>query len=94
MMITHVHNYDHGEAIPYDATYLHKNIKIEDNVWLGNRIILMGGVTLGEGSIIQAGAVVVNDIPKYAIAGGNPAKVFKYRDIEHYERLKKEGKFH
>lgn len=93
MMITHIHNYDHGEAIPHDDTCLYKNITIEDNVWLGNRVIVLGGVTLGEGSIIQAGAVVVKDIPKNAIAGGNPAKVFKYRDIEHYERLKKAGKF-
>lgn len=36
-----------------------------------------GGVTIGEGAIIQAGSVVVSDIPKYAIAGGSPAKVFK-----------------
>ena len=34
------------------------------------------------------------DIEKYGIAGGHPAKVFKYRDIDHYEKLKKEGKFH
>jgi len=53
-----------------------------------------GNITIGEGAIIQAGSVVVSDIPKYAIAGGDPAKVFKYRDIEHYEKLKKEKKFH
>jgi len=67
---------------------------IEDNVWLGHRVIILGGVTIGEGAIIQAGSVVVKDIPKYAIAGGHPAKVFKYRDIKHYNRLKKEKKFH
>jgi len=54
----------------------------------------LGDVTIGEGAIIQAGSVVVNDIPKYTIAGGHPAKVFKYRDAAHYERLKEEGKFH
>ena len=47
-----------------------------------------------EGAIIQAGSVVVDDIPKYAIAGGHPAEVFKYRDENHYERLKREGEFH
>ena len=36
----------------------------------------------------------INNIPKYGIAGGHPAKTFKYRDINHYEKLKKEGKFH
>jgi acetyltransferase-like isoleucine patch superfamily enzyme len=57
-------------------------------------VIVLGGVSIGEGAIIQAGSVVVKDIPKYAIAGGHPCKVFKYRDIEHYEKLKKERKFH
>ena len=85
MIITDSHNYE-GEAIPYDDS--------EDNVWLGNRVIILPGVTIGEGAIIQAGSVVVNDIPKYGIAGGHPAKVFSSRDKDHYERLKKEGKFH
>jgi len=94
MMITQNHNYDTGTQIPYDEEYICKDITIEDNVWLGHRIIILGGVTIGEGAIIQAGSVVVGDIPKYAIAGGHPAKVFKYRNIEHYNKLKKEKKFH
>lgn len=94
LIITDVHNYDKGKAIPYDDTYIVKDVIIEDNVWLGDRVIILGGVKIGEGAIIQAGSVVVKDIPKYAVAGGHPAKVFKYRDIEHYEKLKKEGKFH
>lgn len=92
-IITDFHNYDKGETIPYDNTYIIKDVIIEDNVWLGVNVMVLGGVRLGEGSIIQAGSVVVKDIPKYAIAGGHPAKVFKYRDIEHYETLKAEEKF-
>ena len=94
LFITQNHNYDRGEAIPYDSLRIHKDIEIGDNVWLGHRVIVLGGVSIGEGAIIQAGAVVVKDIPKYGIAGGNPAKVFKYRDIDHYEMLKKEERFH
>ena len=94
LLITEIHNYDYGETIPYDNTYICKTIIIEDNVWLGDRVIILGGVKLGEGSIIQAGSVVVNDIPKYGIAGGHPARVFKFRDIEHYEKLKKDKKFY
>ena len=95
IMITSYHKYDGGDAIPYDTKEnIDKDIIIEDNVWLGDRVIILGGVKIGEGAIVQAGAVVVKDVPKYAIVGGNPAKVFKYRDIEHYEKLKKEGKFH
>ena len=93
MIITQNHNYDHGAAIPYDDTYELKNVFIEDNVWFGNRVIVVGNITLGEGAIVAAGAVVSKDVPKCAIVGGNPAKVIKYRDIEHYEKLKQEGKF-
>lgn len=92
-IITQIHNYE-GQKIPYDETYICKDVTIEDNVWLGDRVLILGGVTLGEGSIIQAGSVVVTDIPNYAIAGGHPAKVFKNRDIQHYRQLKSEKKFH
>jgi len=94
LVITQNHNYNHGQAIPYDTKYDLKEIIIEDNVWIGSRVIILGNVTIGEGAIIQAGSVVVNDIPKYGIAGGHPAKVFKFRDKEHYEKLKEKGFFH
>lgn len=54
---------------------------------------MLGGITLGEGCIIQAGSVVTSSIPKFAIAGGAPARVFKMRDVAHYERLKADGCF-
>ena len=93
LMICQNHNFDGGTKIPYDDTYIYKDITIEDQVWLGSRVIVLGGVTIGEGAIIQAGSVVVKDIPKYAIAGGHPCKVFNYRDAEHYEKLKAQGLF-
>lgn len=94
LIISQNHNFNHGEKIPYDETYICKDIIIENNVWLGDRVIVLGGITIGEGAIIQAGSVVVSNIPKYAIAGGHPAKVFSNRDVEHYKRLKLENKFH
>lgn len=93
LVITQNHNFDGGNAIPYDSSFIYKDVIIEDNVWIGSRAIILGGVTIGEGSIVQAGSVISADVPKYAIVGGNPAKLFKYRNIEHYEQLKKEGKF-
>lgn len=75
-------------AVPYDHTYICKSIIIEDFVWLGSRVTILPGVRIGEGAIIQAGAVVSCDIPLYAIAGGNPARVFKYRDVDHFKKLK------
>ena len=94
LIITQNHNYNHGQAIPYDSKYDLKEIIIEDNVWIGTRVIILGNVKIGEGAIVQAGSVVVNDIPKYGIAGGHPAKVFKFRDKEHYEKLKEKRYFH
>lgn len=93
LMITDNHNYG-GNSIPYDNSYISKDIIIKENVWLGDRVIILGGITIEEGAIIQAGSVVVKSIPKCAIAGGHPAKVFKYRNVEHYENLKRMGRFH
>ncbi|OFY51436.1 MAG: maltose acetyltransferase [Bacteroidetes bacterium GWF2_41_31] len=94
LVITQNHNYDAGEKIPYDDSLILKKIIIEDNVWLGARVIITGNITIGEGAIIAAGSVVVKDIPKYAIVGGNPAKILKYRDIKHYELLKSKNQYH
>jgi acetyltransferase-like isoleucine patch superfamily enzyme len=91
-IITHVHNYE-GEAIPYDATMINKPVTIEPFVWFGSNVLVLGGVRIGEGAIVQAGAVVVRDVPRCAIVGGNPATVFKTRDVARFERLKAEGKF-
>lgn len=54
-------------------------IVIEDEVWIGYETLILSGVKIGKGAVIAAGSVVVKDIPPYAIAGGNPAKVIKYR---------------
>lgn len=93
-IITQNHNFDHGTAIPYDGTYITKRVTIEDNVWLGDSVIIVGNVTIGEGAIVGAGAVVTKDVPAGAIVGGNPAKLIRYRDMEHYNRLKAERSFH
>jgi len=92
MIITQNHNYE-GEMIPYDNTYVYKNVTIGECVWFGNRVIVTGNVTIGEGAIIAAGSVVCKDVPPLAIVGGNPARVIKYRDQHHYYKLKSEGRF-
>lgn len=93
-IITSFHNYDRGETIPYDRTYIDKDVTIGENVWLGNNVIILGGVTIGEGAIIQAGSVVCKDVPPLAIAGGHPAVPFRYRDSDHYYKLKAEKRFY
>ena len=48
LFLTQIHNYDSGDAIPYDHTVIVKDITIEDNVWLGTRVTILGGVTIGD----------------------------------------------
>lgn len=52
---------------------------IGNDVWIGSHVLIKGGVRIGDGACIGAGAVVVKDIPPYAIVGGVPAKILKYR---------------
>jgi len=92
MIIGENHNYE-GEQIPYDNTYILKKITIGDFVWFGNRVTVVGNVTIGEGAIIGAGSVVVKDVPACAIVGGNPAQVIRYRDIDHFNNMKSQRKF-
>jgi acetyltransferase-like isoleucine patch superfamily enzyme len=51
-----------------------KPVTIQDNVWIGGRSIIFPGVTVGEGSIVSAGAVVTMDVPPYTVVAGNPAR--------------------
>lgn len=94
LIITSNHNYNHGKSIPYDDTHIVKEVIIGDNVWFGDRVMILGNVNIGEGAIVQAGAVVSSNLPVGSISGGNPAKVFKYRDMEHYNLLKSKKQFH
>lgn len=55
-------------------------VRIEDDVWIGARAIILPGITIGKGAIIGAGAVVTKDVPAFAICNGNPAHVVRFRD--------------
>ncbi len=52
-------------------------VRIESDVWLGTRVIVLRGVTIGRGSVVGAGAVVTRSIPPYTFAAGVPAQVIK-----------------
>jgi maltose O-acetyltransferase len=78
-----------------DAEKLPENdlgVVIEDDVWIGTRAVVLQGVTIGRGAIVGAGAVVSRSVPPYAIVGGVPARVLKFRwDVDtilrHEEKL-------
>lgn len=58
------------------------DIHIGSEVWVGQRAFIRGGLTIGDGAIIASNAVVTKDVPPFAIMGGNPAKVIRYRHTE------------
>jgi acetyltransferase-like isoleucine patch superfamily enzyme len=70
-----------------------KLIIIKDFVWLGHNVTILQGVTVGEGAVVAAGSIVSKDVPDYAVVGEIPAKILKYRNIEHFKKLKDEEKY-
>lgn len=69
--------FPHNKGNP--GSYSKGDIIIKNDVWIGANCTILDGITIGNGSVIAAGSVVVKDVPEYAIVGGNPAKVIKYR---------------
>lgn len=59
-----------------------KPVKIGDDVWVGTRVVILPGVTVGRGAIIGASAVVTKDVPPYSVVAGVPAKVVKWRKVD------------
>jgi acetyltransferase-like isoleucine patch superfamily enzyme len=55
------------------------DVTIGHDVWLGSGCVILSGVTIGHGAVIAARAVVTKDVPAYAVVGGNPARIIRYR---------------
>ena len=89
-----LHRTDSISAFPFDTRSFVPagNTIIGDGCWIGSRAMIMQGVELGEGAVVATGAVVTKDVPPYAVVGGVPAKIIKYRfpeaDIEKLLTLK------
>jgi len=70
--------HDGNNIVNKDWSHVHtKPIIIKSKVWIGFNVIILKGVTIGEGAVIGAGSVVTRDIPAWTVAAGNPAKVIK-----------------
>lgn len=80
----------HGNGQTFRRIIRKGQVLIGNDVWIGDDVTILGGVRIGDGAVIAAGAVVVKDVPPYAIVGGNPAEIIKYRFPEEtIERLRR-----
>ena len=75
-------NDSYPDSIPHDRPLSSKPVAIEDNVWLGEFVSVLPGVTIGKGSIVGANSVVSKNLPPYIIAVGTPAKPIKKFNFE------------
>ena len=91
------HRIDTISTYPFKVKLLHSqqfeatskgDIVVEDDAWIGYGATILSGVRIGQGAVVAAGALVTKDIPAYAVVGGVPAKVIRYRfDEETVARL-------
>jgi virginiamycin A acetyltransferase len=69
--------FSHKKGNP--SSYSRGDIVIKNDVWIGVNCTILDGITIGNGAVIAAGSIVTKDVPPYAIVGGNPAKIIRYR---------------
>ena len=82
-------DHDHGETsienltlAPAIRRLISSPVRIERNVWVGQNVSILKGVTIGESSVIAAGSVVTRDIPPFCVAGGVPARILKQINVD------------
>ena len=79
-ILTHTHNIERTDIPMGQQGMRVSEVVIGNDVWIGMRVIIMPGVKVGDGVVIGAGAVVTKDVPDFAIVGGVPAKIIRYRN--------------
>ncbi|WP_319502703.1 acyltransferase [uncultured Draconibacterium sp.] len=80
MMFAYNHSTDDINTPSIKQDYYDGDIVIQDDVWIGAGSIILANVTIGKGAVIAAGSVVNKNVPEYAVVGGVPIKILKYRN--------------
>lgn len=81
LIYTVMHRFDRTDIPMREQGYTPvRPVVIGDDCWIGSRVTIMPGVTLGRGCVVGAGAVVTRDVPPYAVVAGVPARVVRYRN--------------
>lgn len=96
LLITYSHafNLEDIETIPYDRRLTGSDIVINDGVWIGTKVTILGGVTVWKWAVLAAWSVVTKNVPDFEVWGGNPAKKISVRkNIERFEMLHAQWKY-
>lgn len=78
-IFTDKHNATRGSWVQDTGNVHFRHTNIGNDVWIGFHALVIDGVTIGDGAVVGAGAVVTKDVPPYAVVGGVPARIIKYR---------------
>ena len=87
VILSNSHNFDRVDIpMRQQGAPPPRHVTIGDDVWIGTRVIILPGVKVGSHAILGAGAVVTKDVPGWAVIGGNPARVIRYRNEPNTDR--------
>lgn len=78
---------------PEGTRHVSKQVQIGHDVWIGEKVFIKAGISIGDGAVIGAHSVVTHDVPAYAIVAGTPAKPLRYRFSEEEQKLLQESKW-
>jgi galactoside O-acetyltransferase len=79
-IITGGHEFRRPDQLILEQGQAARDVRIGDDCWIGYRAIILGGVTVGDGAVVGAGAVLTKDVPTYAVVAGVPARLIGRRD--------------
>jgi acetyltransferase-like isoleucine patch superfamily enzyme len=78
-IISYAHQYDRRDRLIREQGYRNASVRIGNDAWIGAHAVVLAGVSVGEGAVIGAGCVVTRDVPPWAVMGGVPARLLRWR---------------